>query len=202
MLNRVRVIQGDGVDELSIDAILSALDDAGYAAGSVVFGMGGGLLQQVNRDTQRFAMKCSAIRRGDVWHDVCKDPVTDQGKRSKKGRLAAQFPHRWYRTTTLPAAWDDRMLEGEWEDALETVFDTGRLLVDTSFAQVRARAHAGRWRQAAGRPAASLHSRGARDKRAQHGVCVEVSLQDIRRRRRKVDPAFIETVEHAHARFG
>ncbi|WP_431228506.1 hypothetical protein [Burkholderia contaminans] len=42
-----------------------------------------------------------------------------------------------------PGAWDDRMLEGEWEDALETVFDTGRLLVDTSFAEVRARAHAG-----------------------------------------------------------
>ncbi|AKM38741.1 nicotinate phosphoribosyltransferase [Burkholderia contaminans] len=145
VLNRVRVIQGDGVDELSIEAILSALDDAGYAAGNVVFGMGGGLLQQVNRDTQRFAMKCSAIRRGGVWHDVCKDPVTDQGKRSKKGwlTLLRHFRTGEYRTTTLPAAWDDRMLEGEWEDALETVFDTGRLLVDTSFAQVRARAHAG-----------------------------------------------------------
>jgi len=145
VLNRVRVIQGDGVDELSIEAILSALDDSGYAAGNVVFGMGGALLQQVNRDTHRFAMKCSAIRRGGVWHDVRKDPVTDQGKRSKKGRLTLLRNYRTgeYRTTTLPVAWDDRMLEGEWEEALETVFDTGRLLVDTSFAEVRARAHAG-----------------------------------------------------------
>ncbi|KWZ29647.1 nicotinate phosphoribosyltransferase [Burkholderia anthina] len=145
VLNRVRVLQGDGVDEQSIEAILVALDEAGYAAGNVVFGMGGALLQRVNRDTQRFAMKCSAIRRGDVWHDVRKDPATDQGKRSKKGRLTLLRNRRTgdYRTVTLPVAWDDRTLEGEWDDALETVFDTGRLLVDTSFAEVRARAHAG-----------------------------------------------------------
>lgn len=145
VLNRVRVIQGDGVDEQSIGAILAALDDAGYAAGNVVFGMGGALLQQVNRDTQRFAMKCSAIRRDGVWHDVCKDTVTDQGKRSKKGRLTLLRNRRTgeYRTATLPVEWNDRALEGEWGDALETVFDTGRMLVDTTFAEVRVRAHAG-----------------------------------------------------------
>ncbi|AJY10102.1 nicotinate phosphoribosyltransferase [Burkholderia dolosa] len=145
VLNHVRVIQGDGVDEQSIDAILSVLDDAGYAAGNVAFGMGGALLQQLNRDTQRFAMKCSAIRRGGVWHDVCKDPATDRGKRSKKGRLTLLRNRRTgeYRTAMLPLAWDDRTLEHEWDDALDTVFDTGRLLVDASFADVRARAHSG-----------------------------------------------------------
>ncbi|MBR8315102.1 nicotinate phosphoribosyltransferase [Burkholderia dolosa] len=145
VLNHVRVIQGDGVDEQSIDAILSVLDDAGYAAGNVAFGMGGALLQQLNRDTQRFAMKCSAIRRGGVWHDVCKDPATDRGKRSNKGRLTLLRNRRTgeYRTAMLPLAWDDRTLEHEWDDALDTVFDTGRLLVDASFADVRARAHSG-----------------------------------------------------------
>ncbi|AJW94955.1 nicotinate phosphoribosyltransferase family protein [Burkholderia gladioli] len=144
VLNHVRVIQGDGVNEASIEAILASLDAAGYSAGNVVFGMGGALLQQVDRDTQRFAMKCSAIRRGEVWHPVGKDPVTDPGKRSKQGRLTLQR-HRGtgaYRTVAMPAAWDDHAVEGEWEDALRTVFDTGRLLEEVTLAEVRARAHA------------------------------------------------------------
>ncbi|MCX4162305.1 MULTISPECIES: nicotinate phosphoribosyltransferase [Paraburkholderia] len=144
VLNHVRVIQGDGVNATSIEAILSALDDAGYAADNLVFGMGGALLQQVDRDTQRFAMKCSAVRLGDTWHGVCKDPVTDASKRSKKGRLTLLRHRRTgeYRSVELPLAWDDRRMEDDWEDALVTVFEAGRLLVDAKFAEVRARAHA------------------------------------------------------------
>jgi nicotinamide phosphoribosyltransferase len=141
VLANVRVIQGDSVNPESIEAILAAMDAAGYAADNIVFGMGGALLQQINRDTQRFAMKCSAIRLGDEWRDVHKDPVTDAGKRSMKGRLTLQVNRRTgeYRTVTLPIAGE----KGEWEDALVTVFDSGRLLVDVSLAEIRSRAHAG-----------------------------------------------------------
>jgi nicotinamide phosphoribosyltransferase len=144
VLNTVRVIQGDGVDEASIGAILAALDDAGYAADNVTFGMGGALLQRVDRDTQRFAMKCSAIRLGDTWTGVRKDPVTDSGKRSKMGRLTLLRNRRTgeYRTATLPLAWEDRMLERDWEDALETVYENGRLCVDVTLDTIRERAHA------------------------------------------------------------
>ncbi|WP_345816634.1 nicotinate phosphoribosyltransferase [Paraburkholderia sp. PREW-6R] len=144
VLNNVRVIQGDGVNPESIEAILAAMDEAGFAADNIVFGMGGALLQQINRDTQRFAMKCSAIRLGDEWHDVLKDPVTDAGKRSMKGRLTLLVNRRTgeYRTVTLPLAWDDRTAEADWEDALVTVYESGRLLVDESLAAIRRRAHA------------------------------------------------------------
>lgn len=144
VLNTVRVIQGDGVDEASIEAILAALDGAGYAADNVTFGMGGALLQRVDRDTQRFAMKCSAIRLGDTWTGVRKDPVTDSGKRSKMGRLTLLRNRRTgdYRTATLPLAWEDRMLERDWEDALETVYENGRLCVDVTLDAIRERAHA------------------------------------------------------------
>ena len=60
----------------------------GLSAENVAFGMGGELLQNVNRDTLKFAMKASAIEIGGHWSDVYKDPVTDAGKRSKRGRLA------------------------------------------------------------------------------------------------------------------
>ena len=142
VLNHVRVIQGDGVNAESIEAILAAMEAAGYAADNIVFGMGGALLQQMNRDTQRFAMKCSAVKVDDVWRDVCKDPVTDAGKRSKQGRLTLLRNRQTgaYQTTTLPLAWDDRRVESDWVEALETVFDSGKLQIDVSLNDVRARA--------------------------------------------------------------
>ncbi|WP_027210831.1 nicotinate phosphoribosyltransferase [Burkholderia sp. WSM2232] len=146
VLHNVRVIQGDGVNADSLQAILAAMEHAGFAADNIVFGMGGALLQQINRDTQRFAMKCSAIRLGDRWHDVSKDPVTDATKRSMKGRLTLLVNRRTgeYRTATLPLAPHEHTgdADAEWQDAMVTVFDSGRLLVDVSLAGIRARAHA------------------------------------------------------------
>lgn len=102
VLNYVRLIQGDGINEATVDAILKAFTDAGYSADNIAFGMGGALLQQVNRDTNKFAMKCSAMEIGGVWHDVYKDPVTDPGKRSKRGRLKLAYtPGIGYQTLNL-----------------------------------------------------------------------------------------------------
>ena len=87
VLNHVRVIQGDGVNPNSIRAILERVTSAGYATDNLTFGMGGALLQHLNRDTQNFALKCSAARINGRWIDVYKDPVTDKGKQSKRGRM-------------------------------------------------------------------------------------------------------------------
>ena len=62
VLNTVRMIQGDGVNERSIRAILGHMMAIGWSADNIAFGMGGALLQQLDRDTQKFAMKCSAIQ--------------------------------------------------------------------------------------------------------------------------------------------
>lgn len=80
----IRVIQGDGITKGSIDEILSLLTWKGYATDNIAFGMGGGLLQHVNRDTYGFAMKCCAIKVDGEWRDVFKEAP---GKNSKKGRL-------------------------------------------------------------------------------------------------------------------
>ena len=89
VLNNVRVIQGDGIGGPDdIDKILSnATYNAGFSADNVAFGCGGGLLQQVNRDTYKFAMKCSAIKIKDEWYDVKKNPVDAPWKASKAGRF-------------------------------------------------------------------------------------------------------------------
>lgn len=88
VLNNVRLIWGDGINEQSIRSILRVIVDVmGYSADNIAFGMGGALLQMVNRDTQKFAMKCSAAQVNGEWVDVFKEPVTDPGKSSKKGIL-------------------------------------------------------------------------------------------------------------------
>lgn len=84
----VRVIQGDGVNYDSIHQILFVMKSNGWSAENITFGMGGALLQKLDRDTLKYAMKASAITVNGEVRDVYKDPVTDAGKRSKRGRLA------------------------------------------------------------------------------------------------------------------
>lgn len=91
VLNYVRLIQGDGVNRDSIVEILDTINNAGYSTTNIAFGMGGALLQQVNRDTQKFAYKCSAVEKDGEWMDVYKDPITDPGKRSMAGRLDTTY---------------------------------------------------------------------------------------------------------------
>lgn len=83
----VRVIQGDGIDRLMLEKILKAITDAGWSADNLAFGSGGGLLQKLHRDTSKYAFKCSAAKVNGEQRDVFKQPVTDQGKKSKAGRL-------------------------------------------------------------------------------------------------------------------
>jgi nicotinamide phosphoribosyltransferase len=132
---KIRVIQGDGIDFKSVGEILEAMKQAGWSADNVAFGSGGGLLQKVNRDTQKFAFKCSAIEVGGEWKDVLKDPVTDPGKRSKAGQLALVRDGNGHKTVTITKETVDNNL-------LVPVFRNGELLVDQNFSEIRARAAA------------------------------------------------------------
>lgn len=82
----VGMLWGDGITEDGILKILDALTQNGFATSNVVFGMGGGLLQKLNRDTQRFAYKSSAQYRNGEWFDIKKEPL-DVSKTSKTGRF-------------------------------------------------------------------------------------------------------------------
>jgi nicotinamide phosphoribosyltransferase len=141
VLNNVRLIQGDGVNELSIRSILGAFMAMGWSADNIAFGMGGALLQQLDRDTQRFAMKCSAIQINGEWVDVQKDPVTDSGKRSKKGRVTlwTNSGGEYASSVSAPTGWSDKGIGG-WTEALVEVFRDGKVIKDYTFDEVRANA--------------------------------------------------------------
>jgi nicotinamide phosphoribosyltransferase len=137
VLNNVRIIQGDGVNELTIRTILSNFLVHGWSADNIAFGMGGALLQQVDRDTQKFAMKCSAALVNGEWIDVQKDPITDSGKKSKAGRVGLWVSGGEYESRVgPPLRWVDKGIV--WENALKEVYRDGKLINEISFAEVRA----------------------------------------------------------------
>jgi nicotinamide phosphoribosyltransferase len=130
---RVRVIQGDGVNQWSIRDILGAMAGRGWSADNLAFGMGGKLLQGVDRDTQKFAIKCSSITINGEEQDVYKQPVTDSGKDSKRGRLSLVDVEGDLRT--IP-----EYPGGTFGDLLETVFENGEIVQDYTFRKIRERA--------------------------------------------------------------
>lgn len=136
VLNNVRVIQGDGINEESIVRILEAALAAGFSADNIAFGMGGALLQIVNRDTQKFAMKASAACIDGEWVDVFKDPVTDPGKTSKKGRLNTVINEAGVIVTQT---WLNGINEEFYTPLMRDVFLNGKLLVDEDIETIRAR---------------------------------------------------------------
>ena len=81
----VRIIQGDGIDIRMLEKILVHINSRGWSTDNIAFGSGGGLLQKMNRDTQKCAFKCSLAIIDGKEVAVFKDPVTDPGKKSKKG---------------------------------------------------------------------------------------------------------------------
>jgi len=140
VLNNVRVIWGDGINIQSIQAIMRIMVDLnGWSADNFAFGMGGALLQIVDRDTQRFAMKCSSVQVDGEWRDVVKDPITDSGKRSKGGRvrLFTNSGGEYASGVSAPTGWSDKGIGG-WTDALVTVYEDGSLTKSYTFDEVRA----------------------------------------------------------------
>ncbi len=141
VLNNVRLIQGDGVNELTIRSILGAFMANGWSADNIAFGMGGALLQQLDRDTQKFAMKCSSAKVNGEWIDVQKDPVTDSGKKSKKGRVSlwTNSGGEFASEIAEPKYWSDKGIGG-WASAMVEVYRDGELVKEVTFDEVRANA--------------------------------------------------------------
>lgn len=130
--SHVRVIQGDGIDRDMLQSILQEMKWKGWSADNIAFGSGGGLLQKLNRDTLKFAFKCSSITVNGKEQDVYKEPVTDKGKNSKRGRLKL--------VQTLEGLTTVSQDDDNTDDELQTVFYNGALLNEQTFSEIRERA--------------------------------------------------------------
>jgi nicotinamide phosphoribosyltransferase len=141
--NHVRIIQGDGIDRNSLAGILDAVMSRGWSADNVAFGSGGGLLQQCNRDTLKFAFKCSSATVDGKERDVSKQPITAAWKNSKAGRLALvknpvfETVHGSQWATVREEDFGNGL--SHLNNELVEVFRDGNLMVNQSLDQIRAR---------------------------------------------------------------
>ena len=74
------------------------------------------------------------------WRDVFKDPITDHGKASKKGRVTLwESGGEYISAVDEPKGWTDRGV-GPWTEALSEVYRNGVLVKEITFDEVRANA--------------------------------------------------------------
>lgn len=122
--SKIKLLQGDGISVHTMSDILHELITRHkWSLDNFVFGSGGGLLQKVDRDTMKFAIKCSFAVVDGVEIDVYKDPITSKGsKTSKKGRLDVIRVDDKYITVSHHDA-----IPEDAERCLETVFYLGEM---------------------------------------------------------------------------
>ncbi len=140
VFNKMRIIWGDGINMDSMKVMLEIIESRGYSSEIIAFGSGGWLMQQHDRDTQGWAVKCSSITvaggipRMQTNIDVFKDPITAPGKVSKKGKV-----------TTFRNDFTGEYMVGivgtkipDYTDQLETVFENGKMVKIYTLDEVRA----------------------------------------------------------------
>jgi nicotinamide phosphoribosyltransferase len=138
---QVRVLQGDGVNVQAIRSIYGALKVNGISAENLLLGMGGALLQKVDRDTQKFAFKCSYAEINGKAVDVQKHPVEIDGhgklvqsfKKSKAGQLKLIRTDAGFQTVRKETSTG-------YEDQMITVFENGEIINTVSFEEIKERA--------------------------------------------------------------
>lgn len=135
----IGLIWGDGLEIETIKSLYEALLVNGWSADNLVIGFGGGLLQKVNRDDQKFAIKASFAEMEDgTVKFLQKKPKTDMGKASKAGELKLH-PVGTNKFTTFSSANMPQVQFNSYVDVMETVFENGKYLGTDTFDQIRQR---------------------------------------------------------------
>lgn len=137
----IGVIQGDGINEDSIRDIIQLLDERKISLENIVFGMGGKLVHPPKgRDTYSFAMKGTSQTTSDnVEEDLFKDPITDVGKQSLKGKVTT------FKCKQSGKIFHDRITLSDVnpfiEDMMVDVYYNGKLDNESTFDEIRERAN-------------------------------------------------------------
>ena len=134
LVPQIGAIYGDSITIARATQICERLKVKGFASTNVVLGIGSFTYQYNTRDTFGFAMKATYGEVNGVGREIFKDPVTDDGtKKSAKGLMKITRNESGY-VLTDGVTWQDEQM-GE----LKEVFRDGKLLIDHSLADIRAR---------------------------------------------------------------
>jgi nicotinamide phosphoribosyltransferase len=132
----VKALWADGMNERTVIEPFVEAKKLGISADSVITGSGGGIgAADLDRDTDKWAFKASEYLMEDGSRiPVFKDPVTDPGKTSKKGRFGVLRDDAGvFHTISRENDVEDRA------DLLEPRFRNGDVLAPVTLAQIRER---------------------------------------------------------------
>ena len=133
---KIGCIYGDGLSMENIENIYKYLVKFNWSAENCVVGQGGYLAcgNDDCRDTQRSAIKCSAVKMSgeNEYRDVYKEPK-DKSKASKRGRLKLVWEEGAHGKTMTTVGLDDPR-----EDIMVTVFKDGTMPKKYTLDEVRA----------------------------------------------------------------
>lgn len=127
---KIKLIYGDGCSLDKVDAVLSLLEERGFAANNIVFGVGSfgfsairenGKIIANTRDTFGMAMKTTFATIDGKGYQIFKDPATDKDnlKKSHKGYCWVRYEG----STLVCTDGQERMMEG----AFKPVFCNGQI---------------------------------------------------------------------------
>ena len=131
---KVGSIYGDWINYAMLRSILTRIatfDKYAIGTGNIIFGSGGGLLQQITRDTHKFAFKaCQITTASQGTYPVFKRT----GDKSSKtiGKMMVVLDSNGDHETI---AYDENRLD---ENQLQVVYEAGFLIKDFSWEEVRA----------------------------------------------------------------
>ena len=134
----IQIMQGDGITRHSLKEIIAGLIVNNWALSNVAFGSGGGLLQDCNRDTQRFALKSSWAEINGTIVPISKKPLTDPTKISKSGMLkliCLDKQKHEYKTILN----NQKEYNNGTDDILRPVFENGHVLIKEKWIDITAR---------------------------------------------------------------
>jgi nicotinamide phosphoribosyltransferase len=128
--DNIGAIYGDSVTLERQQQIIERLEAKGFA-GVVVLGVGSYSYQYVTRDTHGSAVKTTYVEKDGKGVNVFKDPATDSKKKSACGLLRVE------RVDGKLVQYDKQTREQEQQGLLEVVFEDGKLIKETSLAEIR-----------------------------------------------------------------
>jgi len=130
----IGAIYGDNITLDRARRICERLAQKGFASTNVVLGIGSFTYQYNTRDTFGFAMKATYGEVNGEGRAIFKDPITDDGtKKSARGLVQVIEIEEGYQLN------DQVTWEEEAKGALKEVFRDGKLLIDQSLEEIRAR---------------------------------------------------------------
>jgi nicotinamide phosphoribosyltransferase len=133
--SHIGAIYGDSITLERQRAILTGLQQKGFASANVVLGIGSYTYQYVTRDTFGFAMKATYCVVNGEGRDIYKQPRTDSKKNSHRGLIAVRRDGSGRLQAHFPVS---RTEEQSKDNLLQPVFENGKLLRRTTLAEIRA----------------------------------------------------------------